>query len=183
MTDQLDRFGLFVFRVAVSHVMAYSIAGIYALTFINYAYVYSVPPLSHFMRQLDSPWVAAGPTLQIIRGIVMALALWLVRKPLLQGKWGWAKLALLLVGLSYIATIAPGPGSFDGYIFTTFPLSTHTLGIPEMLIYVLVFSVFLYYWYQTEKKLLTVIALVMLVVIIITGVLGVLAALGRLPAP
>ncbi len=182
MQNQLDRFGLFVFRVAVTHVMAYSIAGIYAVTFINYAYLYSVPPLSHFMRQLDSPWVAAGPTLQIIRGLVIALALWFVRKPLLESKWGWAKLALLLVGLSYISTIAPGPGSFDGYVFTTFPLSTHTLGIPEMLIYVLVFSLFLYYWYKTEKKMFTIIALVMLVVIIVTGVLGLLASQGMLPA-
>ena len=129
------------------------------------------------MKPLDSPIVALGPILQIFRGVIIALTLWHFRKILLDGKFGFLKIALLIIGLSYISTIGPVRGSFEGYVFTTFSLEYHLLGIPETLIYVSIFSVFLFYWYRLEKRSFSIMAVVWLAALAVSSALGVLRAL------
>ena len=124
----------FVWRICSAHVIASFTAGVFALLFLDYRTHFSSESLALLMRPVSSPWVALGPGLQIFRGVLIALALLPVRG-FLYGKNGFLKLAWLVLGLSFISTIGPTPGSFDGYIYTILPVQYHLGGIPEAVLY------------------------------------------------
>ena len=65
--------GSFVWRVTYAHVIAYFIAGLFAVTFLGYREAYATATLSVLMRQVNEPIVALGPALQILRGLIIAL--------------------------------------------------------------------------------------------------------------
>jgi hypothetical protein len=73
---EMPSFRSFVWRVAVSHVITYFLVGLIAFTVFDYRTLYAETELRYLMRSTDSAWVAAGPALQIIRGIMFALVLW-----------------------------------------------------------------------------------------------------------
>jgi len=169
----------FVFRITVAHTVAYFFAGIFALVFMNYREHYASDSLGMLMLPVDSPIVALGPGLNIIRGIILGLVLLPVRNMILGDK-GFLKLALLIFGLSVISTIGPTPGSFDGYIYTKLPVQYHLLGIPETLLYVAMFVGIPFFWYKTEKKYLNVIAIVLVTLILLMSFAGYMQAKGLL---
>ena len=167
----------FIWRVASVHTIAYFIAGIFALIFMNYREQFASAIMSVIMRPVDSPYVALGPGLQLLRGLIIALVL-LPFKDTITSKNGWIKLSGLILGLSYISTLGPTFGSFDGYIFTKVPLQYHLLGIPETLLYTALFSVLLFLWYKKPIRAWNIISVIL--VILITGIsfLGYLASIG-----
>jgi hypothetical protein len=118
---------------------------------MHYKEQFAADIMSTIMRPFDSPLVALGAGLQIFRGVIIALVL-LPFKEILISRSGWIKLAGLILGLSYISTIGPTFGSFEGYIFTKIPLQYHLLGIPEALIYVFLFTISFYLWYKKPNK-------------------------------
>lgn len=63
-----------ILKSSVAHTLTYFLMGILALNFLNYEDVFVSGALENYMRPTDSPWVAAGPALQWIRGIIFALA-------------------------------------------------------------------------------------------------------------
>ena len=79
-------FGTFLWRISSSHMVSYFIMGVIASSLLNYGEAFANPPLSYIMRPIDSPWVAAGPVLQIFRGLIFSLALWFFRDGFLTGK-------------------------------------------------------------------------------------------------
>ena len=168
---------LFIWRVASMHTIAYFIAGIFALLFMNYREQFASETMAAIMRPVDSPLVALGPSLQIFRGIIIALVL-LPFKDIIISKNGWIKLLVLILGLSYISTIGPTFGSFDGYIYTKVPLQYHLLGIPETLLYVFLFSFFLILWFKKPGKAWNIITAILVVLIVIMSLLGYLSSSG-----
>ncbi|OHD19156.1 MAG: hypothetical protein A2Y37_10290 [Spirochaetes bacterium GWB1_60_80] len=143
---------------------------------MDYGNLYALPPLSHFMRPVSDPIVALGPVLQIFRGLVLALVFWFFQQQLFRDKGGLPKLMLLVAGLSYLSAIGPAPGSLEGYIFTTFPLSIHLLGLPEFAIYLLSFSFLLNRWQKTGSRKLTFIMSIALALLVGMNLLGFLQA-------
>lgn len=169
----------FVYRTAVAHTVAYFIAGLFAVVFMNYKEHFSSDSLGLLMWPVDSPRVAMGPGLNLIRGILLGLIL-LPLRSLILGERGFLKLVLLITGLSYISTIGPTPGSFDGYIYTRLPLRYHLLGIPEMVLYVLLFAGTIKVWYNIEKRWFTLLATGSTVLILLMSLAGYLQSTGRL---
>jgi len=167
----------FVFRITVAHTVAYFFAGIFAVVFMNYKEHYASESLGLLMLPVDSPMVALGPGLNVLRGIILGFILLSVRTMILGDK-GFLKLAILTLGLSVISTIGPTPGSFDGYIYTKLPIEYHLLGIPETLIYIALFSGIPYLWYKTEKKYFNIIAIVLVAIILLMSFAGFLQAKG-----
>jgi hypothetical protein len=74
----------FVYRVVTCQVVTYFLAGAGAFYLLDYRTLFHSEPLAHYMRPISSPWVAAGPALQVFRGLVFALALWPFRRVLLD---------------------------------------------------------------------------------------------------
>lgn len=164
---------LFIWRIASAHVIAYFLAGVLALTVMAYGEWFAAGSIAGLMRPVDSPWVAMGPALQILRGMVIALVLYPFREVFLLSRNGWLKLWLLIVGLCYISTIGPTFGSFEGYIYTQASLAEHLLGIPEMMIYTFLFSFSVCGWYRKPRKAWTVLSMIGVVLIMVMSGLGV----------
>lgn len=168
----------FLWRVSSVHMIAYFLAGIFALAFMAYGKWFAAGTLAIIMRPIDSPWVAAGPALQIFRGLIIALVLYPFKDVFLSAYKGWLKLWLLVAGLSYLSTLGPTLGSFEGYIYTQASLGEHLVGLPEMLIYTVLFSVSLYVWYKHPRRLWTVLSIALVILILLMSGLGVLSSLG-----
>jgi hypothetical protein len=175
--------GSFVWRVTYAHVIAYFIAGLFAVTFLGYREAYATASLSALMRQVNEPIVALGPALQILRGLIIAIVLLPLKESFIGAKHGILKLALLVFGLSAISTIGPTPGSFEGFIYTVLPIKYQLLGLPETAIYVILFCAIIGYSSRANKKSIDVIATVATAIIVLFCALGYLAASGVLKVP
>ena len=168
--------GLFIWRVSYAHVIAYFIAGIFAVLVMGYQEHYLSEPLS-FMHSVDSAIVALGPGLQIFRGLLLALILLPLKETFTEGKKGFIKLGILILGLSLFLTIGPTIGSFDGFIYTNIPFMYQILGYPETFIYISLFISMLWISYKKQKKWIDILAILAVIVICALSVMGYLFAL------
>ncbi|MBZ9570053.1 hypothetical protein KQY27_00600 [Methanobrevibacter sp. TMH8] len=168
--------GLFVLRISYSHVIAYFVAGIFAVLVLGYQEHFLSEPLS-FMRPVDSAIVALGPSLQIFRGLFLSLILIPLRETFTKEKNGFIKLGILILGLSLFFTIGPTVGSFDGYIFTNIPFMYQILGYPEAFLYILLFISILWLSYKKQKKWLDIIGIFAVAVICSLSIMGYLFAI------
>jgi len=180
MNEIKKEFMPFCWRVVSLHVISYFIAGIFALSFINYKEYFNTGTLSLLMRPTDSPIVAAGPSLQIINGFFMSLFLFPFKTIFISGKKSWVKLFFLLLGFSFFSPQTPAPSTFEGVIYTKIPLSYHLLGIPECLVYSLIFSALLFGWYTKPKKTWNILSVIVVMLIVLISTMGVLSSFGVL---
>ena len=180
MNKLKKEFLLFSWRATSLHMISYFIAGSLAFVFMKYERQFATGNLSIIMKPTDSPWIAIAPALQIIRGFIVSLVLYPFKDVFLSSKYGWLKLWLLIIGLSYFSTIGPTPGSFEGLFFTKFALSEHLLGFPEMLLYTFLFSFLLCFWYKKPSKTIMITSIIFIILIVIMSALGALSGLGIL---
>ena len=173
MSSNTKSFWQFSWRVIACHVVSYFIFGLFFSLIFNYkdAYVNSI--LSSFMKPTTSPWVAIGPSLQIIRGFVFALVLWPMKDFFINNKKGWLTLWLLFVGLAILGTTGPVSSSIEGLIYTKIPVYYQLLGLPEVLLQTFAFSYFLVYWYKHPKKVWNIVMGICCVIILLMGLAGV----------
>ncbi len=177
MEETKNNYITFAWRITASHTIAYFIAGIFALFILRYDELFGVGVLS-FMRPTDSLWVAAGPGLQIIRGLLLSFFLFPFITIFLETKRGWLKFGLLSFGLSNLLTASAAVGSFEGLIYTTTPLKYHLLGLPEAIIYLTLFSVLMWRWYKKPTKIFNLVAVILVSLVALMSIMGMLVSLG-----
>lgn len=141
-----DDLGGFVCRFTIVHVATYIVFGILFLNLMDYAGRFASPELSPLMRPTDSPWVMAGPLFQFVRGPILALGLYPLRRLITKDRWGWLKLWWVLWALTSIGSVAAGPGSLEGFIYTKLPWQHHLFGYPEITLQMLAFAYLLGRW-------------------------------------
>jgi len=179
MTDKNKENLKFMWRITAAHTIAYFIAGIFASNVFDYENWFSSGILSSLMKPTTAPIVALGGTsLQIIRGIIIALVLLPMRKVFIEEKRGFLKLGLLVFGLSVVSTFAAATGSIEGLIYTKIPVMEHLMGYPEAILWISLFVGILWTFYKFEKKAIHITAIILLILIAILGVMGYLNALG-----
>src|SRR5215207_857069 len=139
-------------RTVVVHTVTYFVAGILAYTLGDYERTYSRPPLSYLMRPTSDPWVMAGPLFQPVRGVIFALAFYPLRSVLFAERRGWLTLWWLLLALGVLSTFGPAPGSVEGLIYTIISPRAQLLGLWEVLLQSLLFSVVLFHWVNHPEK-------------------------------
>ena len=171
-----------VIKSSVAHTLTYFLMGILAFNFLKYSDSFSQGVLACFMRPTSDAWVAAGPALQWIRGIIFALAFYPLRESFFGKKNGWLVLGWVLVALGILSTFAAALGSVEGAIYTILPISiTNYL---EVVPQAFLFSGLLYYWVNhPEKKWLNWVLGILFALIILMSMLGVLAATGKISVP
>jgi hypothetical protein len=130
-----------------------------------------------YMRSFDSPWVAAGPIIQCIRGSLFALVLWPVRALWLDETHGWLRVWLLFLGLAILGPTAAAPSSLEGVVYTNLPLTSHLLGLPETCVQTLLFCLILQRWYRHPSRWWNPIMITGVIIVCFLCTLGVLAAL------
>jgi len=154
------------------------IAGIFAMAFMNYEELFLTEALA-FMRPTTDPIVALSMALQLFRGIIYGLVLYPLRKAFFEEDKGYLKLGLIFLGLTVLATFGPQLGSFDGFVFTTYPLFYHLLGYPEALIWIISFVGILKlsnkYEHKRIARILPYVAVGLMVFMSIAGYLAALA--------
>ena len=155
----------YFWQITYAHTIAYFIAGIFAMAFLNYAELFGTGYWA-FMRPTSEPIILLGSILQVFRGILIALILLPLRKTFFEEKHGLIKLGIITVGLSYLSTFGPGIGSFEGYIYTNIPAKYQIIGIPELLLYVLLFIGILGISIKySHKKIITIISIILVLLI------------------
>jgi hypothetical protein len=142
----------YFWQIIYAHTIACFIAGIFALVVVNYRELYSTEIISLFIRSVDEPIVALGPSLQIFRGIIIGLIVLPLQKVFFEEKHGLIKLGMIIIALSLLSTIGPTMGSFEGYLYTKIPYMYQLLGYPEAILYVLLFIGILKVSIQFEHK-------------------------------
>lgn len=134
------------------HTITYFVAGVLAYKLGGYEKTFSQPPLSYIMRPTSNPLVMAGPLFQPIRGVIFASALYPFRTILFAERRGWLILWWLLLALGVLSTFGPAPGSVEGLIYTVIPPLAQLLGLWEVILQSLLFSVILFYWVNHPEK-------------------------------
>ncbi|WP_137844608.1 hypothetical protein [Microbacterium sp. 2FI] len=107
------------------------------------------------MVEFGSVSLFIGPVVQVLRGIIIAVVL-LPFRGVLAGRLGWLWLWLLLVGIGILATSAAAPSSIEGIVYTQLPLWYHAIGMPEVLVQTLTFSVLVAFYERHPQGLLAV---------------------------
>jgi hypothetical protein len=168
----------FVWRVIVAHVIAYFIAGVFAMNWFDYENLFSSGILSCLMKPTTDPIVTLGGTsLQFFRGIIIALILLPLRKVFTEEMYGFLKLGVLILGLSVLSTFGPTFGSIEGLIYTKMSVIEQISGYPEALIWISLFVGILWSFYKFEKKAINIIAIVFMFLIVLMGIAGYFQAL------
>lgn len=166
-------FGRFLLRVVLVHTVTYTVAGLLASTLLDYGSLWASEFFSNF-RPYDSPWIAAGPALQVVRGLVFAAVLYPFRGVVLDKADGWLRLWALLVGLGILSTYAASMGSIEGVIYTRVPLAVHLHGLPEVITQSGAFAAVLAGWYRHPHRAWGITLGVLTALTMLMSVLGVL---------
>lgn len=158
-------------KTIVAHTVTYFVAGILAFTLFDYTARFTDPRLGGFLRPTDAPIVAAGPALQVVRGLLFGVVFYLLRVPLFSRPRGWLTMWLMLVIVGIFSTFGPAPGSIEGLIYTTLPAGLQMGGLIEVVGQALLLSVVLFYWvHHPEKRWLTwLLSGVFLLVLLFSG--------------
>jgi hypothetical protein len=171
----------FAWRVVACHMTSYFVIGWLASSVLGYRELFGsgdspAPGAWQYMRAFDSPWVAAGPMLQVVRGLLFAGVLWPLRSLWVDEQTGAWRVWALVVGLAMVGATAAAPGSLEGIIYTRLSVSDHLLGWPEMGTQTLLFCVFVQRWYRHPSRWWNPLMIAAVGVVCCLSMLGVLAA-------
>jgi hypothetical protein len=144
-------FGRFALKVIVVHTLSYFAYGLILSQVFDYGRLFQQEIIRDFMRPIDSPYVYAGPFLQPLRGLLLAIAIWPLRRVLLEGRFGWLILWNILVMVGILSTPAAAPCSVEGVLYSKLPLWYHLIGLPEILLQTLTFSALLVWWWRRSE--------------------------------
>ncbi len=163
-------------KTIVVHTVTYFLLGVASFALFNYRTLYAGPVVGQFLRPTTDPLVTAGPLFQPIRGLLLGIVVYLLREPLLGRRRGWLVMWATLVIIGILSPYVAAPGSLEGLVYTTVPLSFHLTSLPEVLVQTLLFSVVLFYWVNhREKKWLSWLLIIAFVLVILFPALGLLA--------
>lgn len=148
----LKDFRDFSIKIMIAQTLTYFMLGLIMSKFLNYGTLFGQEIIKDYMRPIDSLYVLAGPFLQPVRGFLFALALWPIRDIILVKKQGWLILWGIFIVFGILSTPAAAPSSIEGVIYSKLPLSYHLLGLPEILLQTLAFSLLTIWWLKRPHK-------------------------------
>lgn len=141
----------FTLRYIVIHTLTYLVFGIFFMLVSSYfEYFKSDPIFDMVMKPSDSLSVMLAPLAQILRGALLALAIFPFREVFIGSRLGWLKLFFLLFMLTSIGAVITGPGSIEGFLYTRFSFNP-LIGYPEVALQMLAFS-WLFCRWQNKRK-------------------------------
>jgi hypothetical protein len=142
----------FTWKVVVTHTLTYFIFGLIMSNLFHYERLFEQDIIRDFMRPFDSPYVLVGPFLQPLRGLLFAIALWPIRSLILERRHGWLVLWNILVMVGILSTPAAAPCSVEGALYSRLPLWYHLIGLPEIMLQTLAFSLVLVWWDKRQYQ-------------------------------
>lgn len=157
--SNLREFLGFAGRAMLVQTVSYFLFGLIMSNIFNYRALFQQEVIRDFMRPIDSPYTFLGPLIQPIRGLLFAVGLWPLRKTIFENRYGWLILWGIFVIFGILSPPAAAPSSLEGVIYTQLPIWYHLVGLPEIMLQTLTFSVVLYWWervrYRTTSQIQT----------------------------
>ena len=141
----------FVLYVTFAHCITYFICGVIFSQLMGYSEWWKQPVVCDYFRTFDGAASAAGPFIQIIRGLMYGLIL-IPLIDFIKQKSGWLKLWVLFLGIGIIGAPAAAPSSIEGVVYSKLPLAFHFVGLPEICSQTLLFSVLVYRHLNSADK-------------------------------
>ena len=139
-------FTMFALRVIIAHTLTYFIYGIIMSNVFDYNAIFAREIIRDFMLPIGERNVFLHLALQPVRGLIFAIALWPIRDLLIERKYGWLILWGLLVSIGILSTPAAAPSSIEGMLYSRLPMWYHLMGIPEIALQTLFFSIWVVWW-------------------------------------
>ena len=173
--SSINKFQFFA-KMILTHSVTYMLVGLIASTVFNYSDAFADPAYKGLMRSLAEPIVMLGPVFQPIRGFIFALVLLPFATVFLESKRGWLFLWGLFIGLGILSTFGPAPGSIEGMIYSTIPITHNMGGWLEILLQSLLLSTLFIYWFNhPEMKWLNWVMGILFFLTIAFPILGLIA--------
>ena len=135
----------FTWKVVVVHTVTYFVFGLLSSTVFDYSRLFSMEIIRAYMRPVADTGVI-GLAVQPLRGVLLAAAFWPLRDLVRGRRHGWTVLWGILALVGVLSPPSAAPGSVEGVVYSRLPLWYHLIGLPEMLLQTLTFSVVLAWW-------------------------------------
>ena len=136
----------FTLRFIAIHTLTYLVFGIFFMLVSRYfEYFNSDPVFDLVMKPSDALSVGLAPLAQLLRGALLALAIFPFREVIIGRRLSWIKLFYLLFVLTNIGAVITGPGSIEGFLYTRFSFNPF-IGYPEIALQMLAFSWLFCHW-------------------------------------
>ncbi len=163
-----------VTKTTVVHTVTYFAAGALAFAFFDYRALWDEPVFNVYMRRMDDPLLLAGPLFQPVRGVLFGVVFYLLRLEYFGREYGWLTMWVVLVVIGMLSTFGPSPGSIEGLIYTTIPLSAQFGGGSiETFAQALTLSVLVFYWVrQPGKRWLTWVLTAAFLLVLVFSIMG-----------
>jgi hypothetical protein len=173
MTQEKPTLGGITVKTIITHTVTYFIMGLLASTLFDYGGLYAGTSLNQLMRQTNDPLVMAGPLFQPLRGLLFGWVFFLLREVFFGPKNGWLVMWITLVVIGVLSPFGPPPGSIEGMIYTIIPLKIQLIGLPEVLLQALTFSLIVTYWVNhPERKWLSWVLGIAFGLVVVLPVMG-----------
>lgn len=150
--SNLKEFLGFAFRAMLVQTVSYFLFGLIMSNVFDYGALFQQEVIRDFMRPMDSPYTFLGPLIQPLRGLLFAIGLWPLRKTIFEHKYGWLIVWSIFLIFGILSTPAAAPCSVEGVIYTQLPIWYHLIGLPEIMLQTLTFSVVLYWWERARYR-------------------------------
>ncbi|HLO16465.1 MAG TPA: hypothetical protein VK206_16655 [Anaerolineales bacterium] len=151
-TNNWKTFMMFAVRVIVAHTLTYFTYGIIMSQVFDYNAIFAREVIRDYMLAIGERNVFLHLFMQPVRGLIFAIALWPLRDLLLERKNGWLILWGLLVSIGILSTPAAAPSSIEGMVYTRIPMWYHLMGIPEIALQTLFFSIWVVWWERQSAE-------------------------------
>ncbi len=135
----------FTWKVVVVHTLTYFLFGLLMATLFDYSRLFTLDVIRDFMRPVRETGII-GMAVQPLRGVLLAAAFWPLRGLVRQRRHGWLVVWGILALVGVVSPPSAAPGSIEGVVYSRLPLWYHLIGLPEMLLQTLAFSVALAWW-------------------------------------
>lgn len=138
--------GAVLVKAAASHTLTYFVVGVSSFFVLDYAAAFVAPETAGYLRPTTDALVMAGPIFQPVRGALLGSALWLVRDAVFAAPRGWLRIWAILLVVGVVSPFGAMPGSIEGLVYTTWPVSAHLRLLPELVVQTGLLSWLLHSW-------------------------------------